>query len=486
MSEDSFYWHDYETSGTDPARDRPLQFAGLRTNADLEPVDAPQVFFCRPAPDVLPHPDACLLTGIAPQQAEREGLAEPEFAARVHELLARPGTCAVGWNSLRFDDEVTRNLLYRNFFDPYAREWQYGNSRWDLIDLARMAYALRPAGMEWPQRDDGAPSFRLEHLAAANGCTPRRAHDALSDVESLVCLARRLKAAQPRLWAWYYGLRRKQQAAALLDFAQMTPVLHVSQRYPAAHGCLAVVAPITVHPLQPNKIVVADLAPDPAGWMHLDADEMAERLFIARADLPEDLERVPLKTVSVNRSPALAALDVLKGVDLARIQLDLDACLTHAEMLRASPDLAERVRALYARETRSEPVDAELALYRGFLPDVDKALLAEIRSAPPSQLAAYESRFHDARYTTLLRRYRARHHAETLSAAEAGDWRRFRHQRLTRSSPLNTLTLSDYFTLIETRRSEPARSGADRALLDHLEAWGHRLEAEAVLENNDV
>ena len=486
MADASFYWHDYETSGADPARDRPLQFAGLRTNADLEPVGAPQVFFCQPAPDVLPHPDACLLTGITPQQAEREGLAEPEFAARVHELLAVPGTCAVGWNSLRFDDEVTRNLLYRNFFDPYAREWQHGNSRWDLIDLARMAYALRPAGMQWPLREDGAPSFRLEHLAAANGCTPRRAHDALSDVESLVCLARKLKAAQPRLWDWYYGLRRKQQAAALLDCAQMMPVLHVSQRYPAAHGCLAVVAPISMHPLQANKIVVADLAPDPAGWVHLDAEEMAERLFIARADLPEGVERVPLKTVSVNRAPALATLDVLKGVDLARIQLDLDACLKHADMLRASPGLAERVRALYARETHADPVDAELALYRGFLPDADKPLLTEIRSAPPAQLAAYESRFHDARYATLLRRYRARHHADTLSAAEADAWRRFRHQRLRRGSALNILTLSDYFALIETRRGEPGRSGADQALLDQLEAWGHQVEAESALENNDA
>ncbi len=486
MSNDSFYWHDYETSGADPARDRPLQFAGIRSNLALEPIEAPQVFFCQPAPDVLPHPDACLLTGITPQRAQREGLPEPAFAARVHELLAVPGTCSVGWNSLRFDDEIGRHLFYRNFFDPYAREWRHGNSRWDLIDLARMAYALRPAGMQWPLREDGAPSFKLEHLARANGCEPRQAHDALSDVESLLCLARKLKATQPRLWDWYYGLRRKQRASALLDCAHMTPVLHVSQRYPAARGCLAVVAPISAHPLQANKVIVADLAADPVAWMHLDVDDLAERLFTARADLPEDIARVPLKTVSINRAPALAALEVLKGVDQARIGLDLDACLAHAVSLRACAGLAERVRALYARETHAETVDPELALYRGFLPDADKPLLAAVRSAPPSALAEYSTRFRDARYRILLQRYRARHYAQTLNDEESRTWRNFRRQRLMRPGALGTLGLDDYFALIAQRRAEPARSGADLALLDQLEAWGRALTAEIALEHDDA
>ncbi len=478
MGTAGFYWHDYETSGADTARDRPLQFAGLRTTLELEPLGEPEVEYCQPAPDVLPHPDACLLTGITPQQAQREGLPEPAFAAYVQERLGAPGTCGVGWNSLRFDDEITRQLLYRNFFDPYAREWQQGNSRWDLIDLARMAYALRPQGIEWPRREDGAPSFRLEHLATANGCAPRRAHDARSDVEALLGLARALKTAQPRLWDWYYGLRRKPQAAALLDCAQMTPVLHVSQRYPAAHGCLAIVAPLAVHPLQPNKVIVADLTPEPSAWMNLDADDLAERLLTARADLPDGITRVPLKTVSINRAPALAPLQALQGVDTARIGLDVEACLTHAATLRACAGLAERVRMLYARQTRVEPVDAELALYDGFLPDADKPLLAQVRSAPPPELQPLQARFRDARYRILLQRYRARHHPDTLSAPERAHWDAFRRQRLTEAGALATLTLPDFFALIVQRRAEPGRSGSDRALLDQLEAWGRQLANE--------
>ena len=104
--------------------------------------------YSRPSPDYLPHPEACLITGITPQQALQEGVPESEFIATVHAELSQPGTCGVGYNSIRFDDEVTRYTLYRNFYDPYAREWQNGNSRWDLIDVARLCRALRPEGIE--------------------------------------------------------------------------------------------------------------------------------------------------------------------------------------------------------------------------------------------------------------------------------------------------------------------------------------------------
>ncbi|MEO7071649.1 MAG: exodeoxyribonuclease I, partial [Rhodanobacter sp.] len=296
----TFFWHDYETTGADPRRDRPLQFAGIRTTAELEIIDAPVMFYARPPRDMPPHPDACLITGITPQHADREGLGEAEFAARVHEQLSAPGTCAVGYNSLRFDDEFTRHLLYRNFYDPYAREWENGNSRWDLIDLVRMCHALRPEGIVWPQRDDGTPSFRLEHLASANHLDQEHAHDALSDVQALIGLARLIRVRQPRLWAWYFALRRKQRVFDLLDVVGMTPLVHVSSRYPASRRCLALIAPLAPHPSRSGEVIVCDLATDPSEWLDLDEDDIADRIFTPRADLPEGVNRVPLRTVRAN------------------------------------------------------------------------------------------------------------------------------------------------------------------------------------------
>ncbi|MGA7439157.1 MAG: exodeoxyribonuclease I, partial [Luteibacter sp.] len=323
MAEPTFFWHDYETFGADPRRDRPSQFAGIRTDAHLEIVGEPVMVYCKPPRDMPPQPAACLITGIAPQRAEREGLSEADFAAVVHEQLAMPGTCGVGYNSLRFDDEFTRHLLYRNFYEPYAREYENGNSRWDLIDLVRLCQALRPDGITWPTREDGTPSFKLEHLAAANQLKQDRAHDALSDVEALIGLARLIRTHQPKLWDWYFGLRRKQRVFEMLDVAAMTPVVHVSSRYPASRQCLTVVVPLSVHPSRAGEVIVYDLSVDPTDLLSLEPGDIADRVFTSRADLPEGVERIALRTIRANHAPALAPLSVLKGVDHARLGLDM-------------------------------------------------------------------------------------------------------------------------------------------------------------------
>ena len=240
----SFLWHDYETFGADPRRDRPAQFAALRTDADLNEIGDPIELYCKPADDYLPHPAACLITGITPQKAQRRGLPEAEFARQVQSAMSEPGTCVAGYNSLRFDDEVSRHLFYRNLLDPYAREWQNGNSRWDLIDVVRAFYALRPEGIEWPLREDGAPSFKLEHLTAANGIAHEGAHDAVADVRATIALARLLKARNPKLFDYLLGLRGKRAVAKQLDLPSAKPLLHISRRYPASRGCSALVMPL--------------------------------------------------------------------------------------------------------------------------------------------------------------------------------------------------------------------------------------------------
>jgi exodeoxyribonuclease-1 len=475
----TFFWHDYETSGADPWRDRPLQFAGIRTTMDLEIVGEPVMFYGKPPREMPPHPEACLITGISPQQAEREGLAEADFAARVHEQLAAPGTCGVGYNSLRFDDEFTRQMLYRNFYEPYGREWENGNSRWDLIDLVRMCAALRPEGIEWPTREDGSPSFKLEHLAAANHLRQERAHDALSDVYALIDLARLIRVRQPRLWDWHFALRRKQKVFELLDVVNMTPVLHVSSRYPSSRFCLAIVAPIAAHPTRAGEIIVYDLSVDPSPLLALDEEEIADRVFTARADLPEGIERIPLRTVRANRSPALAPLSVLKGADTARLQLDVERCLAHRDALAAIEGLAEKLRRVFQRAADlPPPADPELALYGGFLPDADKRLLAEVRATPPAQLGERAFPFRDPRYPELLFRYRARNWPETLSAAERERWDAFRRDRLLKPTALTGLTLADYFARIALLRAEHAGDPGKLALLDQLHAWGDQLAAD--------
>ncbi|MFT7304961.1 MAG: exodeoxyribonuclease-1, partial [Candidatus Azotimanducaceae bacterium] len=227
-SEPSIYWYDFETTGIDSIVDRPLQVAGIRTDHSLFELDeSPINVFCRPGNDVVPNPDALLVTGIKMSDVLRDGLPERKFASRLLDQFSRPNTCVAGFNSLRFDDEFTRQLLYRNFHDPYAREWQNGNSRWDVIDVFRAAYALRPDGLNWPKKPDGTQSFRLEDLARANNLPHMDAHDALADVRATIAVARLLKEAQPKLFNFAFGLRDKRAVLQQLYPLGKAPVVHV-------------------------------------------------------------------------------------------------------------------------------------------------------------------------------------------------------------------------------------------------------------------
>ncbi len=473
----TFYWYDLETFGSDPRRTRIAQFAGLRTDADLNPIGDPLVLYCKPADDLLPSPEATLITGIAPKHALREGVSEADLIGHALDEFAVPQTCVAGYNSLRFDDEFIRYALYRNFHDPYEREWRGGNSRWDLLDMMRLAHALRPDGMVWPVREDGAPSFKLTHLSAANGIGHEYAHDALSDVQALIGLARKLKCAQPRLFDYYLGMRDKRRAAALLDVAQMTPVLHVSGKYSAARGSAALVAPICRHPQIDSRVIVFDLDADPDALLALDPDAIADRLYTPSADLPEGESRIPLKEIHLNRCPALVAFEHLRTDDLSRLRIDPELALRRVEALRGADGLAAKVRQVYARSRDARIVDPDAALYDGFLPDRDRRLFPRVRSAAPSALPAFAAQFDDPRLQELVFRYQARNWPESLNATQQTRWDAYRHARLGSDIGLSEYSFETYANCIAELREKHADDGRAQTLLDALQDWGGTIAA---------
>lgn len=469
----SIFWYDYETTGTDPRRDRPLQVAGLRTDEALNIIGDPVNLYCRPSDDILPHPAACLITGIRPQTLNEKGLDEAEFITRLHAELARPGTCGAGYNSLRFDDEFTRYGLYRNFFDPYAREWQGGNSRWDLIDMVRTAYALRPEGIVWPQQD-GRVSLRLELLTQANGIDHGQAHDALSDVIATIGLARLLRERQPRLYGYLYQLRSKHQVMERVRLLQ--PLVHVSGRFSAERHYLAVVLPLAWHPRNRNALIVCDLQADPAPLLELDVEALRQRLYTRRDDLADGQLPAPLKLVHVNKCPVLAPLNVLRGEDRERLGLDMEQCRQRAALLtECAAQWRDKLSALYGEETfaGNGQEDPEQQLYGGFLGERDRRLCDQVRQSDPQVLGREAWSFDDQRLPELLFRYRARNAPETLTAEEQARWQVFCRERLldpARGAP-HTLAAFEQEVSLQLGVAE----GARRELLLEWQAYAGEL-----------
>lgn len=473
----SIYWHDYETFGVDPRRDRASQFAGVRTDENLNVIGEPLQIYCQPAPDFLPHPVSCAITGITPAYALAQGVPEAEFIRRIHAEFAQPQTCGAGYNSLRFDDEMTRQLLYRNFHDPYEREWKNGNSRWDIIDMTRLCYALRPEGIVWPRKEDGSPSFRLEELTAANGIGHDRAHDALSDVLATIALARLIRHRQPKLFDYVYQLRDKTRVQAQLDILSRKPVLHVSSMYPAVLGSMALVAPLTRHPTDKNGIIVYDLRQDPAEWMSLSVEAIQRRLFTRQDALEEGETRISLKVLHINRCPVVAPSSLLDAPTAARFAIDLAKAREYWQRLVDTPEAIMKVATAFDRAPGGADglgTDPDFLIYSGgFFGVDDKRAMAQIRASNPAELALWRQPFRDTRLGEMLFRYRARNYSESLTAQERQRWQIHCDAVLHRAAdvPGAGVSWSEFESELARLRLESPHAER-KALLDEIEAYG--------------
>lgn len=471
----SFYWYDFETFGADPFRDRPAQFAGIRTDEDFNPIGDPLVIYCKPANDMLPQPEACLITGITPQLAEREGVCEAEFARRIHEEFSQPNTCVVGYNSIHFDDEVTRNCFYRNFYDPYAREWQNGNSRWDIIDMVRLTRALRPQGINWPSHEDGRPSFKLEQLTVANNIEHAAAHDALSDVWATIALAKLIKEKQSKLYDYVLSHRDKRLLDQQLNLYEKKPVLHISSKYPAERGCAAVVVPVARDKVNKNAIYVYDLNVDPEPLLSLNSEQIRERVFTAAAQLPEGTQRIPLKAIHINKCPVIAPVNLVSTEVAEKLNIDITRCLENLARIKSATGLEGKVADVF--DQPFAPVtDPDLMLYSGgFFSNHDRQLMDRLRTLSPQQLVDFPVTADDQRIPEMLFRYRARNYPDTLSATEQVQWEEYRRERLTMEEGGGSIILDAFFQRIGELRDSGEMDSAQLAILDELELYGKQI-----------
>ncbi|GAD79505.1 exodeoxyribonuclease I [Vibrio ezurae] len=423
MEQSTFFFFDYETWGVNPAKDRPCQFAGVRTDADLNVIGEPLVIYCRPPADYLPNPEAALVTGITPQKAMQEGLSEPEFIHAIHSEMSRANTCTLGYNSVRFDDEVTRYTCYRNFIEPYEWSYKNGNSRWDLLDVMRACHALRPEGINWPENDDGNTSFRLEHLSVANGIEHSNAHDAMADVYATIELAKKVKQHQPKLFEFFFKHRGKQKLNSLVDIVSMNPLVHVSGMLSNEHLKTTLVAPIGWTPTK--ALITVDLTQDISPLIELSSEQIKQRLYTKHSELAEGELPIPVKLVHLNKCPILAPLGVLTAQAEQRTQLNREKCLHTQQQLLQHPDIREKLDAVFSQNREyagNNNVDEQL--YDGFFSPADKAQMRIIREANPENLGALDIQVSDPRIMPLLFNYRARNFFHTLTDQEQKQWLR--------------------------------------------------------------
>lgn len=475
----SFLFYDLETSGLDPKHDRIMQFAAQRTDLNLKSLGEPFNIIVKLTQDILPSPDAILITGITPQKTRTEGITEAEFLRIFNEQIATPETILVGYNTIRFDDEFVRYAHYRNFYDPYEWHWQDRKSRWDLLDVVRMTRALRPQGINWPVDKSGKPSNRLELLTAANKLSHDNAHDALSDVRASIAVAKLIRDKQPKLFDYLLSMRGKREVGQLIERGE--PFVYSSGKYPNEYQKTTVAVKVLTVPDKQTTLVY-DLRHDPDQFAGRTADQLFE-LWRYKEDATEP--RLPLKAIRPNRCPAVAPLSVLDKASERRLKLDMKAVAENHQKLMNLKEFKQKLL-LAAKQMDEEQQsrfadsdnDADAQMYDGFFNEKDRVTIRAIRSSDPDKLAGFAGKLTDKRLKALLPLYKARNYPESLTNEEQAQWEEFRELKL--SNVGEQSQTQRFFSRLDELSKRSDLTAQQKYLVEELRLW-----AESIMPSPD-
>ena len=442
----TFFFYDLETSGFSPQNDRIMQFAGQRTDENLNRIGEPINILVRLNDDVLPSPSALMVTKISPQKTVEEGYTEAEFSKMLVEEYFTPDTVIVGYNNVRFDDVHIQHLFWRNFYPPYDWQWKDGRSRWDLLDVVRMIRALRPEGINWPfiineETGEKFAANKLELLTKENGILHENAHDAMSDVDGLIDVARLLKEKQPQIFEYLFKIRSKNEVQKLVNLENPKPFVYTSGRFKVEFEKTTVAFPIA--PAKNQNVIVWDLQFSPEKFIDWSEDQILENItadFETRSS--DDFEPIAAKILQYNKCPAVAPMGVLTEENQQRLKIDLAEIQKNLDILRKNPHFAENLRSAFERRSEvfqdkssAEKPAPEARLFEGFVSRSDDIKIEAVRNSTDRELADFHPDFADERLTGLLLHYKARSFPKSLSSQEKELWEEYRVKNLQKIIP---------------------------------------------------
>ncbi|MEJ5218860.1 exonuclease domain-containing protein [Cognatishimia sp. D5M38] len=399
-----FVFYDLETSGTSPAFDQPLQFAGILVDENLKELDRVDIR-CRLSAHILPAPMALAVTGVAP-----EALSDPklpsafEFSQEIQSLIQRWGPATwVGYNSIAFDEQMLRQMFYQNLSPNLYQTQINGNDRLDVMKLVYATWVLANDALSWPIDETRKPVFKLDRLAPENGYVSDNFHDALADVEATIHVAKLIRDRAPEVWRQSLENRSKVDVLRKLRTGR---ALTLIERFGAAPPRAYIGAFAGQNPKNPNSVAFFDLAvSDPKSLDPNDTEAMA----MAVEKSPK-----PVRTIAINNTPSLF-----------EVPLEDDELLQRATHLKALGDLHDALGlALGQRfQDRAEPEHVEQQIYSSFYQAEDKQLLEKFQSATWTERLEVSQLFNDRRLRWLASRLIFLNEPDLLSKAAQDHWR---------------------------------------------------------------
>ena len=471
----TFFFYDLETSGFSPQNDRIMQFAGQRTDENFNRIGEPVNILVRLNDDVLPSPSALMVTKISPQKTVEEGYTEAEFSKMLVEEYFTSDTVIIGYNNVRFDDAHIQHLLWRNFYPPYDWQWKEGRSRWDLLDVVRMIRALRPEGINWPfienkETGEKFASNKLELLTKENGISHENAHDALSDVDGLIDVARLLKEKQPQIFDYLLKMRSKNEVQKMINLESPKPFVYTSGRFSVEFEKTTIAFPIA--PAKNKNVIVWDLRFSPKDFLDWSAEQILENItadFETRSQA--DFKPIAAKILQYNKCPAVAPVGVLNDENKERLKIDLGEIQKNLDILRKNPHFAENLRTAFEKKSEvfqdknsKDTLSPEARLFEGFVSRSDDIKIEAVRNSSARELADFHPDFNDERLNELLLHYKARSFPKSLSSQEKQIWEEYRVKNIQKMMP----KFMQEFQEITARRDLNSK---EEFILEEIKLW---------------
>lgn len=410
----SYVFYDTETTGLNRQFDQILHFAAIRTDADLRPIDKLDIR-ARLQDHIVPDPEALHLNGLG-----IDAIIDPNLPSYLSVMQRVNGTLRawspaifVGYNSIRFDEELLRQALFQTLHPPYLTSL-LGNGRGDMLTLAQAASVLEARCLSIPLNEEGRPTYQLGLLAAANGHLGP-SHTAMGDVEAMLYLARLIKDRAPDCWNRFVRYSKKASVAALLD----EDAVFLGQFYAQSLWGYAVTA-VGAHPNQPTLVLCLDLAYDPAAIAQMSDTEL--RAFIEQRPSP-------IKRVRTNASPLVAPLDDVPT--LSTHYPSPSVLEARGRAITADRMLCERlIRASVSVEPpRTVSMHAEEQIYDHFISSGDETRMTQFHQATPSGRRAIVAALTDSRLQHFGRLLLHAEHPGLLSDQERSEIRAIVQQR---------------------------------------------------------
>ena len=135
----NYIFYDFETTGLDTKFSQPIQIAAVVLDENFNPIDGqdPIDETCKLKDGMVPHPNAMLVHKV-PIDILKNGQSFYDMMDYVHKKFTSWGPATfIGYNSIRFDEEVLRSSFFQSLHDPYLTNTNR-NSRTDLFKIVSM------------------------------------------------------------------------------------------------------------------------------------------------------------------------------------------------------------------------------------------------------------------------------------------------------------------------------------------------------------